>query len=192
MLAGAFKGCSTVICRGWNPVPNSWWLQQGEISTVTLMRAQICMAHRANQRASSLLMCWGSNNLLPLLLRLEDFQSLYKGQCNWRRGGGTDRHRWGGGKEEDLGNLLQLSVNFCRVYIRLKSEDRCWGWCFATALHVGNQASFYSPPPPHPPPSIPLMPQPQAAVFQTSSMCGFNMSPKWILPTYGHRGKLVF
>lgn len=152
MLAGAFKGCSTVICRGWNPVPNSWWLQQGEISTVTLMRAQICMAHRANQRASSLLMCWGSNNLLPLLLRLEDFQSLYKGQCNWRRGGGTDRHRWGGGKEEDLGNLLQLSVNFCRVYIRLKSKDRCWGWCFATALHVGNQASSPSSSPPlHPP-----------------------------------------
>jgi len=22
MLASAFKGCSTVVCRGWNPVPN--------------------------------------------------------------------------------------------------------------------------------------------------------------------------
>lgn len=37
-----------------------------------------------------------------------------------------------------------------------------------------------------------LMAQSQAADFQSSNICSFSMSPQWVLPTCGHREKLLF
>lgn len=83
-------------------------------------------------------MCRGSNNLLPLVVWLEALQSLCNRWCNCSQGvcvcvlGGTT----GRGSEQFTAAWHKL------LYRRLKKGEVCWGQCFATALHIGNQTSL--------------------------------------------------